>query len=1015
MKTISKAFVFLFVSMLVPTLVFADGPPRHLQGTFHDNLISLNWARPESPASPSFYNIYRNSGEHFPSKIATTHDTAYDDNTVVLHTIYHYAVTAVYRDTAESFPSNIIEVSTGADSTGDTSHVHITFTSEPARTATINTLYQYDANVTTDPAGVKVCFHLDNAPDGMTINDSTGLVQWTPGSPGSFGVSIEARVCDGSEGEAEQEYQLNVFSGPPGGVTGTVLNDSGTALSGVIIKLFGVSQGDFVLRTHTDNAGHYSFTMVNPATYFVRARPEDELYAPQWYNGVSRIENATPVVVPENTTVTVNFTLHRRDSSHVRFTLSGTVMDPGSHPIHGAKVFAVRVDRDTTSGGEFDDHHDGEGDHGDQDGVETDSAGQYVLRLREGTYIVGAMAEGFLPQFWNHKTNPLEADRIHLTGNSTGIDFNLSGRPTGTGVIGGTIRKASDRTGLKSHVLGFLRDGTGHFTGFVAFARSDSSGSYQLNHLPNGSYVVLAKSEDDFVPTFYNSSGGTPSLDSATAVASSGGVVSGIDIYVLPDTTEGLNSVVGVVSSPSPVGGSAPGSSTPIAGAIVTLFNQNGATVGSAISQADGSYLVPGMAPGDYNILFQKPGKTSANAGAYLDYMNGTPTTTTVNAMLSDAGGGSGQVMNIQPQWNLVSLPVTVADAHRNAVFPSATSAAFRYDGSSYVLSDMLDYSSGYWLRFSAAQVFSISGSQRTSQTVTLSPGWNLVGSISTSVGTSAVTTNPAGILSTHFFTYTRGYTTATSIDPGKGYWVKASAGGSLTLNAGGASPKASANSALALSALNSLTIKDAAGNSQTLYFGGQTPTIDANAYQLPPLPPAEAFDIRFSGQGLVQFHPVSVQHGAEYLITLQSAAAPLTVSWSIHSGNAVYSLKDRSGAVSVRMSGNGSIRIASSPGQLVLSAQPGQLPKEFALHQNYPNPFNPSTTIGFDLPVSADVTLKVYNILGQEVASLLTAQHLDAGVQSIQFDASRLASGLYFYRLHAGNYVSVKKMVLLK
>jgi len=66
-------------------------------------------------------------------------------------------------------------------------------------------------------------------------------------------------------------------------------------------------------------------------------------------------------------------------------------------------------------------------------------------------------------------------------------------------------------------------------------------------------------------------------------------------------------------------------------------------------------------------------------------------------------------------------------------------------------------------------------------------------------------------------------------------------------------------------------------------------------------------------------------------------------------------------------------------------------------------------------LPVSADVTLKVYNILGQEVASLLTAQHLDAGVQSMQFDASRLASGLYFYRLHAGNYVSVKKMVLLR
>jgi hypothetical protein len=563
--------------------------------------------------------------------------------------------------------------------------------------------------------------------------------------------------------------------------------------------------------------------------------------------------------------------------------------------------------------------------------------------------------------------------------------------------------------------MGFLKDGTGHFTGFVAYARSDSAGSYSLNHLPDGSYIILAEAEDNFIPTFYNTSGGTPSLDSATAVASTGGTVSGINIYLGQDSSEGLNSLGGLISSASPGGGSAPGSSNPIPGVIITLFNQSGAAVGSAISQADGSYLVPGQATGNYKVLFQKPGKASANAGAYISYMNGTPTTTTVNAMLSDAGGGSGQVMSLQPQWNLVSLPVTVADAHRAAVFPSAISGAFRYNGTSYVLGDILDYTSGYWIRFSAAQVFSISGAQRTGQTITLTPGWNLVGSISTSVGASAVTTNPPGLLSTRFFTYNKGYTAATSIDPGKGYWVKSSAGGSMTLNAGGAAPKASANSALALSALNSLTIKDAAGNSQTLYFGGQTSAVDANAYQLPPLPPAEAFDIRFSGQGLVQTHPSSMQHGAEYVITLQSAVAPLTVSWSIHAGDALYSLKDRSGAVLSRMSGNGSMRIASTPGQLVLSAQPGQLPKEFALHQNYPNPFNPSTTIAFDLPVAADVTLKVYNILGQEVESLLTAQHLDAGVQSIQFDASRLASGFYFYRLHAGNYVSVKKMVLIR
>ncbi len=93
---------------------------------------------------------------------------------------------------------------------------------------------------------------------------------------------------------------------------------------------------------------------------------------------------------------------------------------------------------------------------------------------------------------------------------------------------------------------------------------------------------------------------------------------------------------------------------------------------------------------------------------------------------------------------------------------------------------------------------------------------------------------------------------------------------------------------------------------------------------------------------------------------------------------------------------------------------QTDNTPTNYSLYQNYPNPFNPSTTISFTLPKSSYVTLKVYDVLGREVAELVN-DNLQAGSHSINFDASRLSSGTYFYRLQAGDVVQIKKMMLIK
>jgi hypothetical protein len=97
------------------------------------------------------------------------------------------------------------------------------------------------------------------------------------------------------------------------------------------------------------------------------------------------------------------------------------------------------------------------------------------------------------------------------------------------------------------------------------------------------------------------------------------------------------------------------------------------------------------------------------------------------------------------------------------------------------------------------------------------------------------------------------------------------------------------------------------------------------------------------------------------------------------------------------------------------VSATPtAHVPTVFALHQNYPNPFNPTTEIKYDIPKDVHVTLKVYNVLGAEVATLVDADR-KANFYTVSWDAKDLASGVYFCTLTAGDFKAVKKMVLLK
>lgn len=103
---------------------------------------------------------------------------------------------------------------------------------------------------------------------------------------------------------------------------------------------------------------------------------------------------------------------------------------------------------------------------------------------------------------------------------------------------------------------------------------------------------------------------------------------------------------------------------------------------------------------------------------------------------------------------------------------------------------------------------------------------------------------------------------------------------------------------------------------------------------------------------------------------------------------------------------------------QLIITDVEGEpesnLPTEYKLEQNYPNPFNPSTIIKYDIPKESFVTLKIYDILGREIKTLVN-EDKPAGRYSVTFNAGNLASGTYIYRILAGSFIQTKKLALLK
>jgi hypothetical protein len=375
--------------------------------------------------------------------------------------------------------------------------------------------------------------------------------------------------------------------------------------------------------------------------------------------------------------------------------------------------------------------------------------------------------------------------------------------------------------------------------------------------------------------------------------------------------------------------------------------------------------------------------------------------------------------------WNLISLPLVLPDGQQVTVFPRATSMPFAYSGR-YVASDSLVPNEGYWLKFAAAEVDTFAGTPLVTDTIAVDAKWNIIGAITYPVPADSVRENPPGNIVSNYYGYNGAYYPADTLYPGNGYWAKANASGTLILS-GNSSSKAAPKSArkTATAQANRLVFTDAAGHTQTLSLEEQKgDKVSTARYELPPVPPAGAFDVRFNSDQLVEFYNKNLTSTTEFPIVMQGVKFPVTVRWTLCADSSVtVALKVFDGKTSTtKIANKGSVSLSASSSALFsLTVSPiVAVPASYSLAQNYPNPFNPTTTLSFGLPARSAVKLIVFNTLGEVVATLVNELE-DAGFHSVTWQPN-VSSGVYFYRIEAVDVVKAAKaftktgkMVLMK
>ncbi len=366
--------------------------------------------------------------------------------------------------------------------------------------------------------------------------------------------------------------------------------------------------------------------------------------------------------------------------------------------------------------------------------------------------------------------------------------------------------------------------------------------------------------------------------------------------------------------------------------------------------------------------------------------------------------------VNVFDGWNMVSVPGTNPDGMGVANWwPGRVGDVYKYNAGYQTITTATP-GVGYWMKNNGAQTYNTGdewpagGLQVVAHTpLTGAIGWNMIGGYELIVTAANVSTNPPGLQSGPIYKYSGGYSAATTLDPGFGYWIKLTGSGQIII------PETMSKESKPVEYFpgnwGRIVITDAAGMSYTLYaVNGQ---VDLSQYELPPAPPAGMYDFRYSSGRIAEDLSSSVK-----TIEMSGVVYPLTVRVE---GMDIRLMDQTGKTLNQNLKSGEEIVISDATIQkLMVSSQ--LVPTVYSLEQNYPNPFNPSTMIEFSLPEMANVKLSIYNALGEKVAELVNTS-LQAGKYQYNWNVTQsgIATGMYIYELRTDNFVSVKKMLLIR
>jgi protocatechuate 3,4-dioxygenase beta subunit len=783
---------------------------------------------------------------------------------------------------------------------------------------------------------------------------------------------------------------------------------TGNAIAKAVVWADHIGPFRFARRVETDEQGNYIIEKLIAGLYVVRAEAKE--YLPEFYDNAAFFEQSTPVRVADNETKKdIDFSLSPGA------TISGLVTrDSDKTPIAGSHVFAILVVRPDLK------HH-----------AVADENGNYKINpLPNGTYAVAAEAPGFKGEFYKDKRDLLSADHITVQEGQTAgdVDFGLA---TASAISGKAVDAVTKEPVAKALIsIHVLINNSNRPPRLLLNVLTDEHGEYIAN-TPPGFYIVAAEARG-YHKEFFE---GARDFTKAKPVQ----VFEDKHTININFTMDKLASISGVVTDEA--------TGKPIAEAIVSAFPE-GPTTDPLISKdalrlpyvaktdENGNYKLEGVRTGKYFVQAVGRGYLLEFWKEASDLKNATPVDVPesgnvdhIDFTLGQGGAMSGIVLSAAEQKPIAGAAVQIflKDSRMPiARGESGRDGKYRIDGlrsGDYIVFASAEGFGGLYYKdveqLQNATLVKVEAPKETPDIdFHLKPFDRRGGTIAGAV-ISEADKNP--IPHALVLVIPMG---GPSTVPGAPLFAMADDFGKYKI---AGVPTGKYVALAAAPRFISEFFDNARSFREATIFGVDNNVVEINFA----LTPAQrgAYQIaghvrhRSQNRGVENALVQALDGGAIVATALTGSDGSFTLA-EMPAGDfkisATSALGDAEQQVPVSVGNGRSVaNVELILGTTSVKDANAPVPDKFALEQNFPNPFNPETSIKYHLPVRTNVTLRIYNALGQEVRTLINELQ-DAGVYNAPWDGKdkngrQLSTGLYLFRLEAGDFVMTRKMAMVK